>query len=50
MFKIDLGSTVDHKVFADTIDKECKKVGVTYSFQQKVDQNEIKSPKDHLNS
>jgi len=42
LFEIDLGSTVDHNLLADAIDRECKEVGVTYSFQQKIDQKEIK--------
>jgi len=41
VIEIDLGSIVDDKMFAYTIDKECKEVGVTYSFQQKLDQKEI---------
>jgi len=41
MFLIHLGSTTDHKAFENFIDKECKKVGIKYFFEQKVDQNKI---------
>jgi len=40
MFLIHLGSTTDHKAFQNIIDKECKKVGIKYFFEQKDDQNE----------